>query len=149
MVVAKKIKWIGWMKKRTNKGILDELQTRYEVHAQIIKIKMAFFRHACSNNRCNLVKACILGMMPEKKNRTPPYIDNFTTWITASLEEKLSVAEYRTAWRKIRCAAGAANVRTEDAGESKSRISQEHSQAVGQRDVITDLVSRKTIASYG
>ena len=32
--------------------------------AQIIKRKMAFFGHACRNNKCNLVKTCILGMMP-------------------------------------------------------------------------------------
>ena len=31
---------IGWTEKRTNKSILDELQTRRELLAQSIKIKM-------------------------------------------------------------------------------------------------------------
>ena len=58
---------ISWTEKRTNKSILDELQTRRELLAQIIKRKMAFFGHACRNNKCNLVKPCILGMMPGKE----------------------------------------------------------------------------------
>ena len=63
---------ISWMEKRTNKGILHELQTRRELLAQIIKRKMAFFGHACRNNKCNLVKTCILGMMPGKRRRGAP-----------------------------------------------------------------------------
>ena len=58
---------ISWTEKRTNKSILNELQTRRELLAQIIKRKMAFFGHACSNNKCNLVKTCILGMMSGKE----------------------------------------------------------------------------------
>ena len=50
--------------KRTNKSILDELQTRRELLAQIIEIKMAFFGHACRNNRFD---HCI----SEKKNGCP------------------------------------------------------------------------------
>ena len=70
---------ISWTQKRTNKSILDERQTRRELLAQIIKRKMAFLRHACRNNKCNLVKICILGMMPGKRRRGRPrmqYIDN-------------------------------------------------------------------------
>ena len=50
---------ISWTEKRTNKSILDALQTRRELLAQIIKRKIAFFGHAC-RNKCNLVKTCIL-----------------------------------------------------------------------------------------
>ena len=56
---------------KENKSILDELQTRRELLAQIIKRKMAFFGHACRNNKCNLVKTCILGMMPGKRRSSP------------------------------------------------------------------------------
>ena len=59
------------MEKRTNKSILDELQTRREPLAQIIKRKLAFFGHACRNNKCNLVKTSILGMMPGKEEGAP------------------------------------------------------------------------------
>ena len=31
--------------------------------------KIVFFGHAWRNNWCNLVKACILGMMPGKRRR--------------------------------------------------------------------------------
>ena len=31
--------------------------------------KMAFIGHACRNNKCSLVKTCILGMMPGKRRR--------------------------------------------------------------------------------
>ena len=58
-----------WMEKRTNKSILDQLQTRRQLLAQIMKRKMAFFGHACRNNRCNLVKTCILVTMPGKRRR--------------------------------------------------------------------------------
>ena len=58
---------ISWTEKRSTKSILDELQTRRELLAQIIKIKMAFFGHACRNNKYNLAKTCILGMMPGKR----------------------------------------------------------------------------------
>ena len=44
---------IGWTEKRTNKSILDELHTRRELLAQIIKIKMTFSGHACRKNKCN------------------------------------------------------------------------------------------------
>ena len=57
---------VRWTEKRTNKSILDELQTRLELLAQSIKRKIAFFGHACRINKCNLVKTCILGMMPGK-----------------------------------------------------------------------------------
>ena len=60
---------ISWTEKRTNKSILDELQTRRELLAQIIKSKMAFFGQACRSNKCNLVKTCILGMMSGKRRR--------------------------------------------------------------------------------
>ena len=51
---------ITWTEKSTNKSISDELQTRPELLAQIIKRKMDFFGHSCRNNKCNLVKTCIL-----------------------------------------------------------------------------------------
>ena len=66
---------ISWTEKRTNKSILDELQTRRESSslplAQLIKRKIAFFGHACRNNKCNLVKTCILGMMSGGKRGRP------------------------------------------------------------------------------
>ena len=43
------------------------------------------------------------------------YIDKFKNWTRASLEENIGVTEDRTARRKRSCAAGAANVRTDDA----------------------------------
>ena len=43
-----------------------------ELLVQIIKRKMAFFGHACRNNKCKLVKTCILGMMPGKRRRDAP-----------------------------------------------------------------------------
>ena len=106
------------MLRTTNKRILDELQTRreQELLAKIIERKMAFFGHACKNNRCNLVKACILRMMPGKRKRGHPrmrYIDNINKWTRASLEENMRLTEDRTAWRERSCAAGAANVRTD------------------------------------
>ena len=53
----------------------------------------------------------------EKKKGRPrmQYIDNIKKWTWTSLEENVRVTDGRTAWRKIRCAAGAANVRTDDA----------------------------------
>ena len=109
---------VSWTEKRTNKSILNELQTRRELLAQIIKRKMAFFGHACRNNKCNLVKTCILGMMSGKRRRGRPrmqYIDNIKKWTRASLEENVRRTEDRSAWRERSCAAGAANVRTDDA----------------------------------
>ena len=56
----------------------------------------------------------------EKKTGVPrmQYIDNIKKWTRASLEENVRLTEDRTAWREIRCAAGAANVRT-DADDDK------------------------------
>ena len=53
----------------------------------------------------------------EKKKRAPrmQYIDNIKKWTRASLEENATLTEDRTAWRERSCAAGAANVRTDDA----------------------------------
>ena len=82
-----------------------------ELLAQIIKRKMAFSGHACRNNKCNLEEE-----MPGKGKRGRPrmqYIDNIKKWTRASLEED------RTAWRERSCAAGAADVRTDDADWSK------------------------------
>ena len=61
--------------KRTNKSILNELQTRLKLLAQIIKRKMAFFGHASRNNKYDLVTTCILGMMPGKRRRGCPKSD--------------------------------------------------------------------------
>ena len=110
----------SWTEKGTNKSIQDELLTRRELLYQIIKRKMAFFGHARRNNKCNLVKTCNLGMMPAKRRRGRPrmqYIDNIKKWKRASLEENVSLGltEDRAAWRKRSCAAGTANVRTDDA----------------------------------
>ena len=113
-----RMRQISWTEKRTNKSILDELQTRRELLAQMIKIKMPFYGHACRNNKFNLVKTCILGMIPGIRRRGRPrmqYIDNIKKWTRASLEENVIVTEDRTAWRERTCAAGAANVRTDDA----------------------------------
>ena len=43
------------------------------------------------------------------------YVDNIKKWTRASLEENVRLTEDRTAWRERSCAAGAANVRTDDA----------------------------------
>ena len=79
---------------------------------------MALFGHACINNKCNLVDTCILGMMPGKRRRGRPrmqYIDNIKKWTRASLEENVILTECRTSWHERSCAAGAANVKTDDA----------------------------------
>ena len=52
--------------------------------------------------------------MPEKRSGRPR-TDDINKWTRASLEENIRVAEDRTAWRKISCVAGAANVRTDTA----------------------------------
>ena len=109
---------ISWTGKRPSKSTRDDLQTSRELLAQIIKRKMPLFGHACRNNKCNLVKTCILGMMPGKRRRGRPKmqcIGNIKKWTRASLEENLRLTEDRKAWREISCAAGAANVRTDDA----------------------------------
>ena len=69
-------------------------------------------------NKCNQVKTCILGMMPGKRRRGRPrmqYIDHIKKWTRVSLGENVRLTEDRTAWRERSCAAGAANVRTDDA----------------------------------
>ena len=74
--------------------------------------------HACINNKCNIVKTCILGMMSGKRRgwrHRMQYIDNIKKWTRASLEEIVRRTEDRTAWKEISCAAGAANVRSDDA----------------------------------
>ena len=43
------------------------------------------------------------------------YIDNINKRTRASMEENVRLTKDRTAWRERRCAAGAANVRTDDA----------------------------------
>ena len=80
---------------------------------------MTFFGHACRKNKCNLVKTCILGMMPGERSigcgrLRMQYIDNIKEWTRTSLEENVRMTEDRTAWRERSCAAGAANVRTDD-----------------------------------
>ena len=79
------------MKKMTNKSILAEHQARRELFAQIIKRKMDFFGHACKNNKCNIVKTCIFGMMPAKRRRGRPrmqYIDNIKKILQGHLGRK-------------------------------------------------------------
>ena len=73
-----------------------EEQTKRELLAQIIKRKMALFGHACRNNRCNLVKTCILEMMHGKRRKGRPrmqHIDNIKKWTRASLEGNIRVTE--------------------------------------------------------
>ena len=83
---------ISWTDKRTNKGILEELQAhKKEMH---------------SRNDTWEKKKGALKMQ---------YIDNIKKWTRASLEENVRLTEDRTAWRERSCAAGAANVRTDDA----------------------------------
>ena len=52
----------------------------------------------------------------EKKKGRPmmQYIDNSQERTRASLEENVRLTEDRTAWFERSCAAGAANIRTED-----------------------------------
>ena len=102
-------------------SILDQLQTRRELLAQIIKIWLSLDMHAETIN-CNLVNTCILGMMPGKRRRGRPrmqYIDNIKKWTTDHLEENVRLTEDRTAWPKRSCAAGATNVRTDDTESTK------------------------------
>ena len=56
------------------------------------------------------------GTEQRKKGRgAVAYIDNINKWTRTFLEENITVAEGRTACRKLSCAAGAGNVRTDDA----------------------------------
>ena len=57
-------------------------------------------------------------MMPGKRRRGHPrmqYIDNIKKWKRASLDGNVRLTEYRAALRERRSAAGAGNVRTDDA----------------------------------
>ena len=92
--------------------------TLFGIYYWSVGVKVAFFGHACRNNKCNLVKTFNLGMMPGKRGRGRPrmqYIDNIKKWTRASLEENVKVTKDRTTWRERSCAVGAANVRTDDA----------------------------------
>ena len=51
----------------------------------------------------------------EKKGAPQDNIDTIKKWTGASVEEKVRLTEDMTAWRERSCAAGAANVRTDDA----------------------------------
>ena len=105
-------------------SILNDLQTRRELLAQIIKIWLSLDMHAETINS-NLVKTCILGMMPGKRRRGHPgmqYIDNVHQEVdNGSSEENVRLNEGRTAWHKRSCTAGATNVnvRTDDAKSTK------------------------------
>ena len=72
----------------------------------------SFDLYACRNNIC---KACILRIMPGKRSRDTPGMKIRTKLTRTSLEENVRLTEDRTAWRERSCAAGAANVRTDDA----------------------------------
>ena len=50
-----------------------------------------------------------------EKKKGRPRIDNIKKWTMTSLEENVRLTEDRTPWRERSCAAGAANVRTDDA----------------------------------
>ena len=80
-----------------NKCTLDELKTRRQLLVQNIKRKMTFFGHACCYNKCDMVKTCILIMMPGERRRGRPmmqYIDDIKKWTRASLEENVRQTEY-------------------------------------------------------
>ena len=83
MLTYRRMLRIRWTEKMTNKSLVDELQTRRELLAHIIKRKMALFGgHVCRNNKCNLVKTCILGTMPGKRRRGAPGCNTSITSIS-------------------------------------------------------------------
>ena len=73
---------ISWPEKRTNKSILDELKDANSLPKLSKEKWLSLDMHAERNNKCNLVKTCILGMMSGKIRRGAPGCNTYITSIS-------------------------------------------------------------------
>jgi hypothetical protein len=93
---------ISWTERRTNKGILNELNVRKELLGRIVKRKLSFFGHSMRQHGNELVKECITGTIPGKRRRGRPgmqYVDNVKKWSGRSLISNIRSAEDRAGWK--------------------------------------------------
>ena len=79
------------MAKRTHNSILDELQT-IDATLSAENGLLSTCMQTQYMYMCNIVKTCLLGMMPGRRGRPRmQYIDNIKKWARASLEQNVRV----------------------------------------------------------
>ena len=110
---------ISYKDRRTNKSILDELNTKLEIVDIINTRKLRYFGHTIRNKNCSLMKTVIQGSIEGKRKRGRPsisYMDNIrkkTEQTTASLYKS---ASDRQQWREIvKTSTSSATVTNDDA----------------------------------
>ena len=110
---------IRWKEKRTDKSILQELNTERELLKTILEKKLTVFDHICRSKRCSLMKEAIQGKVEGKRKRGRPrisYQGNIKEWTGRNSPEIFSMVDRRQDWRdEIHRAVRAANIHKSDA----------------------------------
>ena len=101
---------ISWIEKRSNKSILEQLNTNTELLNTIKSRKLKYFGHAIRHQNCNIMKNVAQGTIEGNRRRGRPtisYMNNITKWTQLSPKEVFCVCEDRDKWRRIsRCVLG-------------------------------------------
>ena len=111
---------VSWKDKRTNRSILEELNTHRELFGLVVKRKMTYFGHMSRNRNLNITKTIVQGKPEGKRGRGRPrtaYLDNIREWTGLTSHEAFQATHNREDWREI-CmrATRAANAHLDDAG---------------------------------
>lgn len=105
---------VSWTAKRTNKSILEELNTDRVLLSTIRERKMKYLGHAIRHANCQLMKNIVQGKTEARRKRGRPprsYMDNIRDWTGLSTPKIYHACEDRIRWRKkVKSAAAAANI---------------------------------------
>jgi len=101
----RKILWVSWTPKRTNKWVLNK--EKRELLDTVNARKLAYYGHTMRKQGSCLEKEIMQGTMPGARRRERPrtaWTDNIKTWTGLSTEESIRMTEDRDKWRKyVRC----------------------------------------------
>ena len=90
------MKRIGWMEKRTDDSILQELDIKRELHGHVHKSKLSYLGHLCRDHGSQITKTVVEG----RRRRGRPwkqFMDNIKQW----RKQCVRAAEDRSRWKEI------------------------------------------------
>ena len=108
---------ISWTQHRTNESILIEINTSRQLLGFVVRRKLSYYGHTIRDGGCELVKCVIQGKVSGKRRRGRPntsYSSNITKWKSESMERIPRNTLNRAEWRRLRCAARAADHHSEE-----------------------------------
>ena len=95
---------ISWMEKRTDNGILQDVDVKRELLGHVRKRNRLYFEHLCRDHGCQITRTVVEWYVERRRRRGRPrkqYMDNIKQWTPLTTPQCVRAAEDRSRWKQL------------------------------------------------